>query len=251
YVSRLMEVAALADVVVYVASHERYNDEVPTQFLHLLIRAGKAVVVVLTKMREADSEAMLGHFRQEILGTLPKLADGTAPAVPVLAFPQMAPAVRGDPAGEGSSWRVQLLNQVLVQCVSAAIARRRTVSNAAKYLSTAGDGLLDVARRDLAEYDSWKAAVHAGQLEFEDRYRREYLSSEQFRRFDRYRERLLDLLELPGAGRLFGNFMWVLRLPYRLSRNAVIGMLVRPDLLNLGEQNVLSAALTGWLDGLQ
>jgi len=251
YVSRLMEVAALADVVVYVASDERYNDEVPTQFLHLLIRAGKAVVVVLTKMREADSEAMLGHFRQEILGTLPKLADGTAPAVPVLAFPQMAPAVRGDPAGEGSSWRVQLLNQVLVQCESAAIARRRTVSNAAKYLSTAGDGLLEVARRDLAEYDSWKAAVHAGQLEFEDRYRREYLSSEQFRRFDRYRERLLDLLELPGAGRLFGNVMWVLRLPYRFSRNAVIGMLVRPDLLNLGEQNVLSAALTGWLDGLQ
>src|SRR5207244_13304047 len=31
YVSRLMEVAALSDVIVYVASDERYNDEVPTQ----------------------------------------------------------------------------------------------------------------------------------------------------------------------------------------------------------------------------
>ncbi|MEO2091596.1 MAG: GTPase, partial [Gemmataceae bacterium] len=37
YVSRLMEVVALADVVVYGASDERYNDEVPTQFLHLVI----------------------------------------------------------------------------------------------------------------------------------------------------------------------------------------------------------------------
>src|SRR5438034_5189685 len=73
YVSRLVEVAALADVIVYTASDERYNDEVPTQFLHLLIRAGKAVVVVLTKMREADADAMIGHFRQAILGGLPKL----------------------------------------------------------------------------------------------------------------------------------------------------------------------------------
>src|SRR5205085_3250910 len=33
YAPRLFEVAALADVVVYVASDERYNDEIPTQFL--------------------------------------------------------------------------------------------------------------------------------------------------------------------------------------------------------------------------
>ena len=55
YVPRLIEVAGLADVVVYVASDERYNDEVPTQFLHMLIRAGKAVVVVLTKMQEGQA----------------------------------------------------------------------------------------------------------------------------------------------------------------------------------------------------
>ena len=57
YVPRLLEVAALADVIVYVASDERYNDEVPTQFLHLLVRAGKAVVVVLTKMAESQAPA--------------------------------------------------------------------------------------------------------------------------------------------------------------------------------------------------
>jgi hypothetical protein len=68
YIGRLMEVAALADVIVYVASDERYNDEVPTQFLHLLVRAGKAVVVVLTKMRPVDAPAFIEHFRQEILG---------------------------------------------------------------------------------------------------------------------------------------------------------------------------------------
>jgi hypothetical protein len=251
YVARLMEVAALADVVIYVASDERYNDETPTQFLHLLVRAGKAVVVVLTKMREGDVEAMVAHFRQQILGQLPKLMDGSAPAVPVIAFPQMTPEVRNDPAGAGATYRVQLINQVLVQSGSAAAVRRRTAANAVKYLSAAGEGLLDVARRDLAEYDAWKLVVNSGKLAFEERYRREYLSGEQFRRFDRYRERLVDLLELPGAGRMFGNVMWLLRTPYRLTRNYIFGVIIRPEVLNLSEQTVLSAALMGWLDGLQ
>src|SRR5579871_5997887 len=51
YIPRLLEAAALADVVVFVASDERYNDEVPTRFLRLILEAGKAVIVVLTKMR--------------------------------------------------------------------------------------------------------------------------------------------------------------------------------------------------------
>ena len=63
---RLLEVAGLADVIVYVASDERYNDEVPTQFLHLLLQAGKPVVVCLTKMREADAPALVAHFQKEV-----------------------------------------------------------------------------------------------------------------------------------------------------------------------------------------
>src|SRR3954466_10929121 len=51
YAPRLIEVAGLADVVVYVASDERYNDAVPTQFLRLLLEVGKPVVVCLTKMK--------------------------------------------------------------------------------------------------------------------------------------------------------------------------------------------------------
>ena len=251
YVSRLMEVAALADVIVYVASDERYNDEVPTQFLHLLVKAGKAVVVVLTKMKEADAPAFIDHFRQEILGRLPKLPDGTLPAVPVIAFPQMPPAERADPIGAGAKRRVELLNQILVQCESDTAARQRTVANAAKYLGSAGEGLLDVARRDLAEFDAWKGVVQTGRSEFEERYRREFLAGEQFRRFDRYRDRTMELLELPGAGKLLSNTLWVLRSPYRWGRDYVGKLIVRPDVLNLAEQTVLSAALVGWLDKLQ
>ncbi|HUR54998.1 MAG TPA: GTPase domain-containing protein, partial [Gemmataceae bacterium] len=251
YVSRLMEVAALADVIVYVASDERYNDEVPTQFLHMLVKAGKAVVVVLTKARDADAPTLVEHFRQEIIGRLPPLPDGSSPAVPVIAFPQMPMAERNDPSGAGARHRAALLNQVLVMCEGDAATRRRNVTNAASYLATAGEGLLDVARRDLAEFDNWKVTVASGKAEFEERYRREFLSGEQFRRFDRYRERLIELIELPGAGKFVGGLFWVLRMPYRYTRDYITGLLVRPELLNLSEQNVLTGALSGWLDSLQ
>src|SRR5262249_36608265 len=216
-----------------------------------IIKAGKAVVVVLTKPKEQDAPSLVEHFRQEILGRLPKLPDGTTPAVPVLIFPQMPMNERTDPTGAGSRHRVQLLNQILVQADSDTAARLRTVTNAAKYLSTAGEGLLDVARRDLAEFDLWKTTVFAGKSEFEDRYRREYLSGEQFHRFDSYRDRLLELMELPGAGRLVSSLLWALRTPYRWTRDYLAGMLVRPDVLNLSEKAVLDGGLTGWLDKLQ
>src|SRR3954452_7343247 len=70
YVPRLLEIAALADVIVYVASDERYNDEVPTQFLQLLLQAGKAVVVCLVKMRETQAPEFVAHFNKEVLGRL-------------------------------------------------------------------------------------------------------------------------------------------------------------------------------------
>lgn len=251
YVARLMEVAALADVIVYVASDERYNDAVPTQFLHLLVKAGKAVVVVLTKMREADANAFVEHFRQEVLGRLPKLPNGDTPAVPVVALPQMSIAERKDPSGAGGKFRVPLLNQILVQCDDLAAVRARTATNAAKYLSSAGSGLLEVAKRDLAEFDAWKAAVASGRVAFEERYRAQFLSGEQFQRFDAYRERLLDLLELPGAGRALGTAFWVLRTPYRLTRDYILGLIARPNTLNLPEAQVLNDALKGWLDALQ
>src|SRR5437763_11949914 len=87
YLTRLLEVAALADVIVYVASDQRYNDEVPTEFLRVLLQANQYVIVVLTKMREADAQPLVRHFRQEVVKALPN-AKGV---VDVLAVPFLTP----------------------------------------------------------------------------------------------------------------------------------------------------------------
>jgi hypothetical protein len=247
YVNRLIEVAALADVVVYVASDERYNDAVPTEFLHVLVRAGKAVVVALTKMREEDAATVIGHFRAEVLGKLP----GGGDAVPVVAIPNLTAEERADPAKAAARFRVPLVNQVLALCPSPADARNRTVSNAVRFLETAADGLVDVAKTDLDQVEAWSTLVRTGRAEFEERYRREFLSGESFRRFDATRDQILGMLDLPGSAKPVSTVLNATRLPYQFARDFLAKLATRPPAVSLPEPAVLGNGLAAWLDGLQ
>src|SRR5262249_17499903 len=108
YVSRLLEVVGLADIIVYVASDERYNDEVPTQYLRLLLQAGKPVVICLVKMKEADAPAMVAHFQNEVLSRLP---GGAFACIPI---PYLTPEQLANLNGETARYRIPLVNQVMV-----------------------------------------------------------------------------------------------------------------------------------------
>lgn len=242
YVPRLLEIAGLADVVVYVASDERYNDEVPTEFLRMLLQAGKPVVCCLMKMKEEDAPALLSHFRQEVLGKMPP---GT---VACLTVPYLTPSQLEEPARLAGKYRIPLLNQVAVLGEPAASARRRTARGAANFLAASLDQLLAAVRLDLSAMQSWRAIVQQGQLEFEQRYRREFLSAEKFPRFDQALVRLLDLLELPGVGKVVSTTLWVLRTPFRLLKEFAGKALARPEPPGPPEQPVLESALSGWLD---
>ena len=94
--------------VVYVASDERYNDEVPTHFLRLLLQSGKMVVVCLMKMEEADAPAFVAHFQREVLDRMP------ARAVATLTVPQLTHAQLVDPNHNAPQYRVPLVNQIFV-----------------------------------------------------------------------------------------------------------------------------------------
>jgi hypothetical protein len=245
YVSRLLEVAGLADIIVYVASDERYNDEVPTQCLRLLLQAGKAVVVCLMKMAESNVADIVAHFRRDVLGRLP------AGTIACLAIPHLTREQLADPARLAPMYRIPLVNQVNVLGEPAAAARKRSVRWATKYLTAAQDRLLGVAQGDLAALQEWRTLVQSGQTEFDSRYRREFLTGEKFRRFDEALVRLLELLELPGAGKVLSQALWVVRTPYRLLRGLAVKALRRPDSPSLPEQPFLEETLGGWLDFLR
>jgi hypothetical protein len=246
YVTRLLEAAALADVIVYVASDERYNDEAPTQFLNLLLQAGKPVVVCLMKMREADAPALVEHFQKEVLSRLP------AGVVATLAIPFLTPAQLADPAREAVRYRIPLLNQIsALASPSPLAARRRAVLGALRYLIRQQDALLLAARNDVAALEGWKNLVLTGRDEFDERYRREYLTGEKFRGFDEALLRLMELLELPGVGKVVSGALYVLRTPYRLLMGAVGKALSRPESAVRPEGPVLEDALNGWIDLLR
>ncbi|MGH7170971.1 MAG: GTPase, partial [Gemmataceae bacterium] len=249
YIPRLMEAAALADILVYVASDERYNDEVPTQFLHLLLQTGKPVVVCLMKMRESDASALIAHFQKEVVRHLPHPPDGGV--IATLAIPFLTPAQLADPARQAARYRIPLLNQVAVLGMPPAAARRRTLAGATRFLVGQRDQLLSVAEQDLRAMQVWQSVVVAGQADFEQRYLREYLTSEKFRGFDEALIRLMELLELPGIGKVLSGTLYVLRTPYRLLKGVVAKAISRPDASSRPELPILEEALNGWIDLLR
>jgi hypothetical protein len=241
YAPRLLEVAGLADILVYVASDERYNDEVPTQFLRLLLQAGKTVVVVMTKMRPDDAPAFIDHFQKSVLSTMPNKA------VACLAVPQLTHAQLADPVKLAGQYRIPLINQVSVFAGAAKMTRRRSVLSAMNYLKVNQAELLGVARSDLVVLEDWKSMVKQGESEFLRRYRREFLATERFPRFDEALVRLLDLLEIPGF-QFFGS---VLRAPFVLVKSLFHKAMQRPESPPMPERPVLEAALSGWTDSLR
>jgi hypothetical protein len=245
YVPRLLEVCALADVIVYVASDERYNDEVPTQFLKMLLQTGKTVIVCLVKMQEADAPSFVAHFQHDVLGKIGVRAISTL-TIPHLNHEQLA-----DPVRLAGKYRIPLLNQVAVLGQATSATRERTVQAARHFLKNGQENLLGVARDDLAALASWRNLVRSGQAEFETRYRREYLTSERFRRFDEALVKLLELLELPGVGKYVSGALTVLRTPYRLVKGWLARTWQRPDTPGLPEKKVLDAGFTGWMDYLR
>ena len=93
--------------------------------------------------------------------------------------------------------------------------------------------------------------MHQGQVDFDGRYRREYLMNEKFYRFDEALVRLLDLLELPGIGKVLSGALYVVRTPYRLLKNLFHKATQRAETLGPPERPFLDQAWNGWMDYLR
>lgn len=245
YTARLVEVIGLADLVVYVASDERYNDAVPTRFLRLILQAGKPVVACVVKAPAESAAKVLEHFRTEVIARIPECVRVSACVV----IPYLTPRVLADPLGEGASARAPLLSAVRWWIERGPATRVEVARGGVEFLHKEQSELLAAARRDLQALQDWQALVDKGKAEFCSRYRREYLSGEQFPRFQEALARLLELLELPGVGQVVSKTLWAIRTPYRLVKGFFNKMTTLPTETGmLLEEPVLRTAFTGWLD---
>jgi hypothetical protein len=186
----------------------------------------------------------VAHFQAQVLSQLP------AGVVATQAIPHLTPAQLADPARQAARYRVPLVNQVAVLGGSAIRARQRTVVGAMRYLMLNQERLFAFAQKDLDALKTWEQMVNEGRVGFDDRYVKEYLATEKFRGFDEALLKLLELLELPGVGKIISGALYVIRLPV----NWLIGLFSkavgRPSVATRPEEPVLREALDGWIDGL-
>ena len=250
YIRRVWEVAGLADLILYVTSDERYNDLVPTQFLHLLVRLGKPVIAVLTKVPTEQADQLVAHFRQEVLGRLPRRADGSLPEVPVVVLPFLPGTARRDPSGAGKPYRQTLLEQVTAVIARPEQVRQHHVLYALRFMQQLVTHLQKEVQQELEEFRLWQQLVHQLRLAMERRYEAEYLEVERFQVVEDCRNAWMELLELPAAGRWLSAVMWVVRTPYRAARNYVRRRWTHAPVVVPPEEEVLREAAAAWRDTL-
>lgn len=243
YQTRLVETIGLADLIVYVASDERYNDAWPTQYLQYILQAGKPVIACLTKMQSHQVDTLLKHFREHVIARIPECAGVSA----VVALPALTAAEQTDPAGVGTAHRQRLLEPVQWWLKQPHKTRYDSVNRAVRFLGQFQETLLTPARHDLKDVATWESWVHTGQQTFITRYRNEHLTGEQFPHFNAAMLRLIELLELPGVGQYVSKTMHLLRSPYRWMKS----MFKAPVSQGPAEVQVLQAAFQGWVDHLR
>jgi hypothetical protein len=243
YQVRLVETIGLADLVLYVASDERYNDAWPTQYLQYLLQAGKPVVACLTKMQPTQVETLLKHFRETVIARIPECAGVSA----VVALPHLSAAEQAEPAGVGDPHRQPILQAVQWWLKQPVKMRADSVQRAVRFLGQFQETLLAPARHELAAVAQWDKWVSSGASTFTKRYYNEHLTGEQFPHFSAAMIRLMEQLELPGVGQYVSKAMHFLRSPYRWVKSWV----AKPTVDGLNESQVLRAGFQGWLDHLR
>lgn len=249
YQSRVTEIAALAEVGVYVASDERYNDELPTNFLQAMLDAGKWIVVALTKAMPEDAETFVRLFREQVMSRL-RHAERIVGIVPI-------PVPIG--AKVTDLWTAafpygERLHEAIEQATGEVEeAKSQARAAAAKFLVEQQSRLLDPLRRDLGEWQTWVECVRRGANTAVQGYERDFLARVEYPQFATAQNETLALLELQLPERLLyvRHAIEFARMPYRLLR-AFAGRFSRLAIAEgVDEDRTLEKTCRVLLDSLQ
>jgi energy-coupling factor transporter ATP-binding protein EcfA2 len=245
YEGRVIEIAALADVCVYVASDERYNDELPTNFLQAVVEAGKPTLCVLTKMSAYDVDEFLRMFREQVVHRLKE----SQRVEEIYAIPT---PVMGKVA---DLWRESFLHgDHLRGCVRRLtkdfrIRRSKGRWRAANYILSRKARLLEPLHRDVGQWRLWVDQVRRSCNTACQRYQREYLDRTNSEDYQEARDALLAAFPMQGQMSRVWHVLEYLRAPYRMVKSLVgqytdqqtTGPVVEDELLDRIRQQLLDS----------
>lgn len=247
YQSRVIEIAALAQVTVYVASDERYNDELPTNFLQAMLDAGKWVVVVLTKASPEESDELVALFRDQVVTRL-RNAERILAVVPIPAPP---PGRFGILWTDAMPYGQQLRDTVERVTGDFASLQSEAKRSAVRYLRSQQARLLDPLRQDLAEWRAWIELVRQNANEAVLRYERDYLARVQHRELSHALHEFLGLFTLNGVFEILWRGQELLRSPFRLAKTFWKRFAPSLPISHVDEERAIEKVRRGMLESLQ
>jgi len=208
YQRGVLEVAALADVIVLVVSKEKYADLSVWKTLQLLEPLQRALLVCLNKTGEEARDVLLASLRARLAGLTPRAA-----AVEVITLPycpgideRLATAAPVEAAG---------LRAALERALATG-ERGGRAAGVRRLLHLHWSTWMEPVRAELEAAGEWELAVEAAIGQALQNYRSEFLEHPQ--RFDTFRLailELLQLLELPGLARALTRVRQALTWPAR------------------------------------
>jgi hypothetical protein len=224
-----------ADAVVFVASQEKYNDEVCVSFLEKALRHGKCVFAVLNKASAPEAEE---DFRKNVLPGAATRVGAAADAARAYTVPYIASSVRPEPVeGRGRSDDVRSTLGPLAKTLSEltkdpAAVRRGARAGAARALRDEAEPALTLLRREADSLAHYRAEVREAASAAARSYRAG-LTTLQIVEFDRVFRLLAEGLKVPYVDDLYARLR---------AATAPIGGFVR-SIFGLGEPGSRTARL--------
>jgi len=210
YRAPVLRAVALADLVLFVVSKEKYADKTVWDMLLLLQQLNVPVMVVMNKTEPAVRTELAESYQSKYKNLLQSSATGQT--VPELLFIDEYAGSNEDIVSnvELADFRATVLSSI----TRGTVASQRT--NSVDFMNTHWAGWTEAINNDHRQTDEWKAIVDTVCDDLVARYRSEYLEHTRYKEtFQLALAELLVLLEVPGLaeplGKIRGMVTWPMR----------------------------------------
>jgi hypothetical protein len=245
YLSAVLDVVALADLVIMTVTDESYADDRGTALLRMVSDSGVTLYVVANKL--VDSPELI----QDIKAKLASYWCGTTLSLPMVKGRTPEERLRHLLATSEAAVLQQTVGR---EVASGSQLKRQGLAAAVEFIQRRFG---EVLRPLVAEVEMAKAWEHmverVTQQELLERYRSEYLDGQRYGEFNQTLVRLVDLLEIPGIGPLLRLLSTAAQTPFRLAREALRnvwgGGRLQPT--QPPEHEILDTLIQRWLTALR
>lgn len=247
YMSAVLDLLALADLIIMTVTDESYADDRGTAFLRMVSESDVAKLMVANKL--PDNPALL----EDVARTLDAAGRSRAP---VLRLPDVAgssPSARLENliATPEAAW---LRAAVHEQAEHADDLKLRALRGAIQFIERHFEAILKPLSDEASVAQEWGRTVErlARELIVEP-YRSNYLEGVRYGEFNRTLLHLMELLRVPWIGPVLEATGHLMRTPLRLAVRGVRRLVGRPEpaARQAPEQEVLDAAIGGWLAAIK